>query len=86
MDINNVPKICFKQGSSGEISELIKDLGDNILIVTMKELLDLNLLKPMIENLSASAGEELNGLVQRYNLYLSKPRQVIVDGTSVKPD
>ncbi len=38
------------------------------------------------ENLSASAGEELNGLVQRYNLYLSKPRQVIVDGTSVKPD
>jgi hypothetical protein len=29
------------------------------------------------ENLSAEAGNEINNLVQKYNLYLSKPRQVI---------
>jgi len=29
------------------------------------------------ENLSSSAGNEINNLVQKYNLYLSKPRQVV---------
>jgi hypothetical protein len=29
------------------------------------------------ENLSGTAGTEINNLVQKYNLYLSKPRQVI---------
>ena len=72
-------------GSVSEWTELRE--GDSVIkrVATVASPAQKTAASKSFENLSAVAGAELNELIQRYNLYLSKPRQVIAKGTSSTP-
>jgi hypothetical protein len=69
-------------GSSGGTSEWTElREGDSVIkrVATLASPAQKTAMSKSYQSLSSQANEELKGLVQKYNLYMGKPRQVIGD-------
>ena len=74
--------VATSSGSSGGTSEWteLKE-GDSVIkrVATLASPSQKTAMSKSYQSLSSQANEELKGLVQKYNLYMGKPRQVIGD-------
>jgi hypothetical protein len=74
--------VATSSGTSGGTSEWTElREGDSVIkrVATLASPAQKTAMSKSYQSLSSQANEELKGLVQKYNLYMGKPRQVIGD-------